>query len=627
MAKVFFVPVSEIRRVRSNIDDPIKVCRLLCNIFRINVLSMIMETGSGHVGGSFSSMDIITWLWTQEMRMQNQKDASDSDIFFSSKGHDVPALYSLLIGLEKLDYQFIHKLRRLGGLPGHPDIHTPYIATNTGSLGMGISKARGMAIANRLSGKKGRIYVLCGDGELQEGQFWESLQPTANGKFSEITVIVDHNKMQSDTWVSGVSDIGPIEDKFRAFGWEVARCDGHDFEALKTVFAHFRAVIDRPQILISDTQKVRGISFMETGPSPGELYKFHSGVPDESDYQQAINELAEKVNAGLAELNQHGLTLDSFDLQEKKKLHNPAKLVDAYGDELIKIAKENNNIVALDADLMKDCGLTAFKNEFPDRFIECGIAEQDMVSLAGGLALAGKIPIAHSFACFLSTRPNEQIYNNASEFKKIIYVGSLAGLLPATPGHSHQSVRDISALGSIPNLIMIEPSCEKETRMALRWAVEKNKFSAYLRLLSIPCQLSFALPDEYHLQEGTGVSLTEGTNAILFAYGPVMLSEAVKAAWLLEARGIELKVINLPWLNFIDKEWLIKTCEPYGVILTIDDHYVKFGQGNLIAVILARPVLSLGLSELPECGQPDEVLKHHHLDAQSIVEKIQELVE
>src|SRR6185503_9522559 len=144
-----------------------------------------------------------------------------------------PALYALLIALEKLDFDLLHRLRRLGGLPGHPDVETtPFIATNTGSLGMGIAKAYGMARARRFTGRGGRIVVMTGDGELQEGQIWESLQPVANERLGEITVIVDHNKYQSDSTVAAVSDLGAIEDKFRAFGWATRRIDGHDFRAI-----------------------------------------------------------------------------------------------------------------------------------------------------------------------------------------------------------------------------------------------------------------------------------------------------------------------------------------------------------------------------------------------------------
>jgi len=210
-----FAPLEEIHRVRGSIADPLARAAITGDICRLNTLYMIMNAGSGHIGSSFSSTDIITWLWTEELRDPNGP-AQGSDVYFSSKGHDAPALYALLIALGKLDASLLHRLRRFGGLPGHPDVETPYIAANTGSLGMGISKAYGMARAHRYLGTGGRIVVMTGDGELQEGQIWESLQPAANERLAEITVVVDHNKFQSDSAVAAVSDLGPMRAAWRA---------------------------------------------------------------------------------------------------------------------------------------------------------------------------------------------------------------------------------------------------------------------------------------------------------------------------------------------------------------------------------------------------------------------------
>ena len=167
--KLSYISVSEIQRVTNAIKDPYILSSILSDIFRINILYMIEKAGSGHIGTSFSAIDIITWLWTQELKTPNHPKKRYSDIFFSSKGHDAPALYAVLIGLEKLPQELLNMLRRLNGLPGHPDIGTPYVITNTGSLGMGISKAMGMVTAKRLEGKSGRVFVMCSDGELQEG--------------------------------------------------------------------------------------------------------------------------------------------------------------------------------------------------------------------------------------------------------------------------------------------------------------------------------------------------------------------------------------------------------------------------------------------------------------------------
>src|SRR3954451_9030521 len=177
------------------------------------------------------------------------------------------------------------------------------------------------------------------------------------------------------------------------------------------------------------------------------------------------------------------------------------------------MARTRSEIVVMDGDLLSDCGIEAFKEELPGRFIECGIAEQHMVSAAGGMALNGILPVVHSFACFLSTRANEHIYNNATERRKIIYTATLAGVLPGGPVHSHQSVRDISAIGSVPGLTAIEPCCEREALMAIRLAVELNDASADLRFVTVPNDIPSSLPDAYILEAGRGVVLREGQDA------------------------------------------------------------------------------------------------------------------
>jgi transketolase len=621
-AALTFVPLAEFRRVRGAALDSDTRVAVLGDLCRINTLYMIMRAGSGHIGSSFSSTDLITWLWTQELRDANGR-APGADVYFSSKGHDAPALYSLLIALEKLDFDLVHRLRQIDGLPGHPDVSTPYIATNTGSLGMGISKAYGMARANRFKGTGGRIVLMTGDGELQEGQIWESLQPVANECLGEITVIVDHNKYQSDTLVSSVSDLGPLEEKFRAFGWEVRRGDGHDPRVMRDTFAHFATVTDRPKVFIADTIKGKGVSFMEGIACGDQTYQFHAGAPSLDNYVKATSELLDRVNARLQAVDLAPVQLERGPLPVRVTPSRPEKIVLAYGDELLAMARQRPEIVVLDADLLTDCGIEAFREELPDRFIECGIAEQHMVSAAGGLALHGMLPVVHSFACFLTTRANEHIYNNATERKKIIYVGTLAGLVPGGPGHSHQSVRDISAIGAVPGLIAFEPCSEREARLGVRWAVEENTGSTYLRFVNVPLDLPYELPGDYQLVVGRGVPLRQGRNAAIIGYGTVLLANAYRAAEQLASDGLDVAVIDLPWLNRIDEDWVREELSHYPTIITLDNHYLEFGQGVMIAAALARTgvsahVVPIGLTDIPACGSNADVLVHHGLDAASI---------
>ena len=625
-----YLSAEEMRRLLS-IDQPCEQrAALMADAFRINTLYSIMRAGSGHIGSSFSAMDVVTRLHLEELQ---DKQGHPTPIYFSSKGHDAPGLYAVLTGLGKLPFELLHGLRRMGGLPGHPDVGTPGIPCNTGSLGMGIAKAKGMIMAARLDGYRQPVYVLTGDGELQEGQNWESLQGATNRSMGELTVIVDHNKIQSDTWVEDVSPLGDLEAKFRSFGWEVARCDGHDHALLTRVLSHFATISDRPKILIADTIKGKGVSFMEKTSAAGEFefYKFHSGAPSEEHFGAAEREIAERINSALDRLGQSLLKLERVELPDRTAPQGQ-RLVGAYSRALMEQAAAHPEIVVLDADLMLDTGLIPFAEAHPTRFIECGIAEQDMVSMAGGLALRGRLPIVHSFSCFLSTRPNEQIYNNATEKSRIIYAMSLAGLLPAGPGHSHQSVRDISAMAAIPGLDLIEPCCEEEVATALDYAVSQAPGSTALRLTSIPVAIPYPSPARSSFVRGRGASLRDGKRVLLIGYGPVLLSEAWKASEQLEKEtGDKVGLINLPWLNQIDPAWLTSCLEGVGLAVFLDNHYRIGGQGQMLLACLAQqgirvPCLHLAIDEIPLCGTNAEVLEAHRLDAASIASAVREKI-
>jgi transketolase len=630
--ELLYVPEEEFQRINNLEISDIRKAYLFSNLCRINSLYMIARAGSGHIGSSFSSMDIFTWLYLYEMKGEvNSRVGKDNDFFFSSKGHDAPAIYSILLGLGKLDFHLLHKLRRIDGLPGHPDISTPNILTNTGSLGMGISKAKGIIFANRKVNKGGRVFVVTGDGELQEGQIWESLISAVNSKLDELIVIVDHNKLQSDTLLSKVNDLGNLEDKFLAFGWHVSRCDGNNLLEFSKELDDLKNIKGRPKVIIADTIKGKGVSFMEhtSSDSDVELYQFHSGAPVYNVYLDALDELTYSINQDLLQDNYEPLALSKIiKAEDVAKSNTNSRLIPAYTKALLEQARKNKDLIALDADLVRDTGLIPFKEEFPERFIECGIAEQDMVSQAGGIALMGLIPIVHSFSCFLTSRPNEQIYNNSTELTKIIYIGSLAGVIPGGPGHSHQAVRDISSLSAIPHLDILEPSCEEEVKLIFDWCVDKGSKSYYIRLISVPFIKNFSLRKEYKITRGIGTTIREGIDGLIIAYGPILLSNAIEAAKIISDKyNLEVKILNLPWLNYIDEKWFLKEIRPYSLIISLDNHFRHGGQGDRIADILSKNVLDARLlrffiEDKPACGTNEEVLNFHNLDPISLSNKI-----
>ncbi len=214
-------------------------------------------------------------------------------------------------------------LRRLGGTHGHPDLNVPGIEANSGSLGMGISKAKGMAVAKKMNGWGGRVLVMTGDGELQEGQIWESLQTAAHQEVTNIQVIVDFNKIQTDKTLNEIIDLGDLEKKFRVFGWHVERCDGHDFSQLEKVFQDFSLITDKPKVVIADTIKGKGISFME-GPTAlrnGKgLYKWHAGAPDDDSFLAGYDELVERINGRLEDVGLESLHTEILETRDKHRI-------------------------------------------------------------------------------------------------------------------------------------------------------------------------------------------------------------------------------------------------------------------------------------------------------------------
>ena len=636
MLEIKLIPAAEFQRIRAASLGADDTLGLMADMCRANALATVKRAGSGHLGSSFSSLDIVTLLYFAEMNLTRLGlDHPDRDIYFSSKGHDVPSHYAVLYALGLLDEQRFINLRRLGGTHGHPDLSIPAIEANSGSLGMGISKAKGMAIAKKLKGAGGRVFVMTGDGELQEGQIWESLQTVAHQKIANITVIVDCNKIQTDKPVAEIIDLGSLEAKFAAFGWHAARCDGHDFGAMRAALRRFDEIGDHPKVLIADTIKGRGVSFME-GPASLEagrgLYRWHSGAPDDAAFAAGYAEIIERINARLQGFGLGPLHLQLIEEREtnRTRLKDTAeKVVAAFGEALVEIGRERPDVVVLDADLSADCGLRPFEAAFPERFIENGIAEQDMVSTAGGLALHGFLPIVNSFGVFLASRANEQIYNNATEKTKIIYVCHYAGLIPAGPGKSHQSLRDISLFGALPGCTIIEPCNAAETAAALRWCVHQAAETCMLRLIISPSPRPIALPGDYRLTPGQGAVIREGSDTVLFAYGPVMLNEALSAAERLQGKGISLKVVNLPWLNQVDAAWLRAVIGDRRMLFSLDNHSPYGGIGDCLLNALmssgelnGRRLAKFGIEGMPACGAPPEVLAYHGVDGNSLAERI-----
>jgi len=647
------IEFDKVKNLKISVYDKMELIAEMC---RYNTLTAVKKAGSGHLGSSLSSMEIVVWLYYQEMNtIKIGINHINRDIYFSSKGHDAPGQYAVLHSLGIISDEKLLNLRRLNGIDGHPDIGVNGIEANSGSLGMGISKAKGMAWAKQYQKHKGHVYVMTGDGEFQEGQNFEALQTAVQQKVYGFTVIMDHNKVQSDKPIDQIVSLGNINLKIESFGWDVYRINGNDFNDIEAAFRIRKENNKRNVFIIADTIKGKGVSFMEHPQAliQGKgLYPWHAGAPDDNSFEKAINELKSKIqkkelqfniepiiytgieeisnkNENISHLNSLGEPISEAAINHHISNVTSEYVVEAYGRALINEGKFHQELIVLDADLSSDCRLRGFENKIPNQFIENGIAEQDMVSMAGGLARMGLLPVVNSFASFLASRANEQIYNNATEKTKIIYGFHYAGLIPAGPGKSHQSIRDISLIGALPNVEIIQPCNSLETNMVLKYCINTSKQNCVIRMNISPSPQSIILPESYSFIFGQGISLTYGKDAVLFAYGPVMLNEALIASQILKTKGFSLKVVNMPWLNRVDINWLKLEIGKINKIFVLEDHSIVGGLGDFLLskmvdnnILENRSFIKYGIETYPACGTPIEALNFHCIDGDSLSKRI-----
>ena len=262
----------------------------ISGMVRLGIIEATYQAGSGHPGGSLSSADVLTYLYFNELNVRPDEPAyEDRDRFVLSKGHAAPALYSVLAQRGFFPVEELKTLRKIDSrLQGHPDMHkTPGVDISTGSLGIGLSNACGMALAAKLQNKDYRVFAVTGDGELQEGQIWEAAMFASHYKLDNLIVYVDANGLQIDGRTGDVMSVEPIDKRFEAFGWNVQRINGHDFEEIEKATENAKAVKGQPCAIICNTVKGKGVSFMEDKAG------WHGVAPKKDEYEQAVKELTE----------------------------------------------------------------------------------------------------------------------------------------------------------------------------------------------------------------------------------------------------------------------------------------------------------------------------------------------
>ena len=298
----------------------------------------------------------------------------------------------------------------------------------------------------------------------------------------------------------------------------------------------------------------------------------------------------------------------------------------SYGEALVKYGKDER-VVVLDADLSKSTMTNTFKQEYPERFINCGIAEANMMCVAAGLATTGKIAFASTFAMFAAGRAFEQIRNTIGYPSLNVKIGAThAGISVGEDGATHQCLEDVALMRTIPGMVIINPADDIEAQLAVKAAIDHNG-PVYMRFGRL------AVEDvngaDYKFELGKGVTLKDGNDATIIATG-LMVQEAMKAAEMLKADGIDARVINIHTIKPIDKDIIIKASRETGAIVTAEEHYIMGGLGSAVSEVVCEnapcPVKIIGTDRYGKSGKPAELFKEYGLTAENIADKVREVV-
>ena len=640
-------------------------------------LVALCAAGSGHAGGTLSTMDIAAALYLRIAEHDPRNpEWPDRDRILWSAGHKAPALYVSLgiAGFCPLDD--IVTLRKLSSpFQGHPHwLKLPGVEVSSGSLGQGLSVAVGMALAARIDGKNHKIFCLMGDGEQQEGEVWEAAMEAGHYKLENIIAVIDCNRLQIDGWVKDVMQVEPLAAKYASFGWEVLRVDGHDMSQIVDALEQARAVTGRPVVILADTVKGKGVSFMENQPG------WHGKAPNREDLSTALADLglAERIPVDdlLAKAKQW--QAEASQALEARVPRYPRdfwwNVRDAAQSDAMHVAMEptrkgfgralaecggDERIVCIGLDISGSITIADFYSGKPERarrWISMGIAEQSATAAAAGLAREGKLPVLGSYATFSAARNLDQLrvsicYSNLN----VLVAGAHAGVSVGADGATHQALEDLFAMLGLPNMTVVVPCDAVETRKATRHLLLEHVGPKYIRFAreatpivtgeSTPfvfgkanlIRLRAPSPDfvaafETHLAEDCA---DETEHLSIVACGP-MVPEAMRAAWILKREfGLETRVLNLHTLKPIDAEAIVRAARETGIVITAEEHQIGALAGRVSMVLATNPGLygvpvitgAIGVKDrFGESGAPWELVKVFELSAEHIAEKALELV-
>ncbi len=594
--------------------------------------------GSGHPTSCLSAADIATVLFDKYFSydIKNPKNPAN-DRFILSKGHAAPLLYALFAVSGALPLEELKTLRKFGSrLEGHPTPRFPYAEVTTGSLGQGLSVGAGMATALCAEiTNLPKVFVLMGDGELVEGSVWEAANFASYYKLHNLIAIADINGLGQSQGTMFDHHMNEYIDRFSAFGWEVIAIDGHDLlEIDKALSLATNNKSRKPFVIIAKTEKGKGISFLEGKEG------WHGKALKKDELEKALLELGEVDDSLRFKLKiPKNVIPNSFrDLNQEKMLkqvqHDNYKIGEevatreVYGKVLAELGNTNPFIYALDGDTKNSTYSQDFLKAHPDRFIECFIAEQNMVGVATGLSTLGKIPFVSTFAAFL-TRAFDQIRMAAVSKANVKFVGSHVGVSIGEDGPSQMGLEDMAMFGALPETIIVHP-CDAVSTAKLIPQLVSHKGISYLRTLRPKTPVIYGANEKFTIG-GSKILRQSKDDVLTIIAAGITVFEALKAYEMLKEKGIMVSVVDCYSIKPIDKDTLIACARSTrkNVIITVEDHFAHGGLGDFVLEVVSGTgtmVEKMAVTKISRSGTKDEVMDDAGISAKHIVQQVKKYV-
>ncbi len=642
------------------------------NLMRGYDLVALHAAGSGHAGGTLSIMDITAALYLQIANHDPKNpNWTERDRIIWSTGHKAPSLYLGLAFAGFCPVEEVVTLRKLGSpFQGHPHwLKLEGVEVSTGSLGQGLSIAVGMALAARLDGKKHKIFCIMGDGEQQEGQVWEAAMEAGHYHLDNVVAIIDCNRLQIDGLVSDVMEVEPLCAKYGSFGWDVMRIDGHDMTQIVDALQQARAVTGRPVVILANTVKGKGVSFMEDQAG------WHGKTPNAEELTKGLQELGLTGKISVQNLLDRAT---KFQAEAERKLD--AKMPKFTRDywwnsgDAMKVKMEptrkgfgqslaengdDERVICLGLDISGSITISDFYAGKParkKRWISMGIAEQSATSAAAGLAREGKLPVFGTYATFAAARNLDQIrtsicYGNFN----VLVAGAHGGVSVGPDGATHQALEDVFAMQGLPNMSVVVPCDVVETRKATNYLLLQHQGPKYIRFAreATPVVTDERTPFVFGQanvirlrHEGPVFSAAfetvlaasyqnENEDLSILACGP-MVPEAMRAAYILKKEfGYETRILNIHTLKPIDAEAIVRAAHDTGVVVTAEEHQIGALAWRVSGILTESRVLydvpvitgAIGVKDrFGDSGAPWELIKEFEVSAEHIAHKAAQLL-